>query len=142
MKRIPLALCSLTLSLGLASVSSVAAAQQARAPAPRGVVTAPSPSQDTAVGWSVKKSLLGKPVFNEKDEKIGDITDLLIAPDSTVSHIVVEAGGFVGQPHHDIAIETAALEVKNGKFYVEGANRDNVKKTPSVGAAAGAADWL
>jgi hypothetical protein len=95
--------------------------------APEGVVV----TQDTAVGWSVKKSLLGKIVYNEKDEKVGVITDLLIGPDSTISHVVVAAGGFVGKSRHDVAIETGSLEVRDGKFYVEGATRENVKATPS-----------
>jgi hypothetical protein len=101
-------------------------AQQMPGEAPEGVIA----TQDTAVGWSVKKSLLGKAVYNEKGEKVGVITDLLIGPDSTISHVVVAAGGFVGKSRHDVAIETGSLEVRNGKFYVEGATRENVKATP------------
>src|ERR1700761_7070864 len=111
-------LCGTVYAGGQAIPASAGSAQAAPAPAP---------DQDTAIGWSVKKSLLGKMVYNEKDEKIGPITDLLIGPDSTISHVVVAAGGYVGQGQHDVAIETGALEVKDGKFYVEGATRENVK---------------
>lgn len=88
-------------------------------------------TQETAVGWSVKKSLLGKTVYNQSDEKVGVINDLIIGPDSTITHIVVAAGGFVGKSRHDVAIEAAGLEVRNGKFYIEGATRDNVRTTPT-----------
>jgi len=126
MKRVSLVLAASLFSVLTALGGSAAFAQQVVGVAPDGVVV----TQDTAVGWSVKKSLLGKVVYNEKDEKVGVITDLLIGPDSTISHVVVAAGGFVGKGRHDVAIETASLEVRNGKFYVEGATRENVKSTP------------
>lgn len=127
MKRLSSALSFLVLSWGLAAAAGVAHAQQVVGVEPNGVIV----TQETAVGWSVKKSLLGKAVFNEKNEKIGVITDLLIGPDSTISHVVVAAGGFVGKTHHDVAIDTSSLEVKDGKFYVAGATRENVKETPN-----------
>ncbi|MDB5806490.1 MAG: photosystem reaction center subunit [Betaproteobacteria bacterium] len=126
MQRPLLLLASSVFALCAAFSGSAAHAQQVVGVAPDGVMV----TQDSAVGWSVKKSLLGKIVYNEKDEKVGVITDLLIGPDSTISHVVVAAGGFVGKGHHDVAIETGALEVRNGKFYVEGATRENVKATP------------
>lgn len=126
MQRPSLFLASSLLALFAAFFGTAAYAQQVVGVAPDGVVV----TQDTAVGWSVKKSLLGKTVYNEKDEKVGVITDLLIGPDSTISHVVVAAGGFVGKGRHDVAIETGSLEVRNGKFYVEGATRENVKATP------------
>jgi hypothetical protein len=51
--------------------------------------------------------------------------------------VVVAAGGFVGKGRHDVAIETGSLEVKDGKFYVEGATRENVKATPNSNMRAG-----
>ncbi|HEX4329380.1 MAG TPA: PRC-barrel domain-containing protein [Burkholderiales bacterium] len=126
MKRTPFLVPSLLIALSAAFCGGPALAQQVVGVAPEGVVV----TQDTAVGWSVKKSLLGKMVYNEKDEKVGVITDLLIGPDSTISHVVVAAGGFVGKSRHDVAIETGSLEVRDGKFYVEGATRENVKATP------------
>jgi len=127
MQRMSFVLASSIFTFAAVLWGAGAHAQQVVGVAPEGVVV----TQDTAVGWSVKKSLLGKTVYNEKDEKVGVITDLLIGPDSTISHVVVAAGGFVGKGRHDVAIETGSLEVRNGKFYVEGATRENVKATPS-----------
>ncbi len=36
-------------------------------------------------GWSVKKSILGKAVYNDQNEKIGSIRDLVVAPDGSLS---------------------------------------------------------
>ena len=38
-----------------------------------------------AIGWSAKKKILGKAVYNDKNEKIGAIDDLIITPDKSVS---------------------------------------------------------
>ncbi len=56
-----------------------------------------------AIGWSAKKQVLGKTVYNEKAEKVGVIDDLIIAPDRAVSFAIIGAGGFAelsggGQP--------------------------------------------
>ena len=40
-----------------------------------------------AVGWSAKKNILGKAVYNDNNEKIGTIDDVIISPDHTVSFV-------------------------------------------------------
>ena len=50
-------------------------------------------SQALLQGWSAKKSILGKAVYNDKNEKIGSILDLVISPDTTVSAAVISTGG-------------------------------------------------
>ena len=42
-------------------------------------------STQIALGWSVKKTLLGKSVYNEADQKIGKVEDIIISPDKSVS---------------------------------------------------------
>src|SRR5262249_28016300 len=49
-----------------------------------------------AVGWSVRKDIIGKTVYNESGERVGTIEDLIVAPDSAVSFAIVGAGGFAG----------------------------------------------
>jgi hypothetical protein len=38
--------------------------------------------REVAKGWSVKKQLLGKDVYNGAGEKIGEIEDIIVAPNS------------------------------------------------------------
>ena len=45
------------------------------------------PDNDT--GFSAKKTFLGKAVYSEDKKKIGTITDLVIAPDTSVAYVVV-----------------------------------------------------
>ena len=57
-----------------------------------------------AFGWSVKRQILGQAVYNEQKQRVGKIDDLIIAPDTAVSFVIVGAGGFVGLGKHDVAI--------------------------------------
>jgi hypothetical protein len=81
-------------------------------------------------GWSVKKSVLGKAVYNDQNEKIGTVRDLIVAPDGSVSAAIVAAGGFLGVATHDVAVPIAALDVRGGNLYLPGATKDALKATP------------
>ena len=77
-----------------------------------------------ALGWSAKKQVLGQSVYNEQKQKVGTIDDLIIAPDTSVSFVIVGAGGFVGLGKHDVAIPVTQLSQQNGKFLLPGATKD------------------
>ncbi len=81
-------------------------------------------------GWSVKKTILGKTVYNEKGDKIGKVDDLIIDPEKNVSYLIVGAGGFVGLGRHDVAIPIAKTQEQNGKLVMTGATKDSVKAMP------------
>ncbi len=83
-----------------------------------------------AMGWSVKKSLLGKTVYNEADQKVGKVDDLIIAPDKSVSYVIVGAGGFVGIGRHDVAIPVKQIQEQGGKLVMAGATRESIKSMP------------
>ncbi len=83
-----------------------------------------------ALGWSAKRQVLGQPVYNEQNQKVGIIADLIIAPDTAVSFVIVGAGGFVGLGRHDVAIPVTQLSQKGGKFILPGATKDAIKALP------------
>ena len=37
--------------------------------------------RELATGWSAKKQILGKGVYNDAGEKVGEINDLIVTPD-------------------------------------------------------------
>jgi len=86
--------------------------------------------KEVAVGWSAKKQILRQPVYNEKNEKVGVIDDLIIAPDRAVSYAIVGAGGFVGLAKHDVAIPVSQLKQQDGKFVIPGASKEAIKAMP------------
>jgi sporulation protein YlmC with PRC-barrel domain len=83
-----------------------------------------------ALGWSAKKQVLGQSVYNEQKQKVGTIDDLIIAPDTSVSFVIVGAGGFVGLGKHDVAIPVTQLSQQNGKFLLPGATKDAIRALP------------
>jgi len=83
-----------------------------------------------AVGWSAKKQILRQSVYNEQSQKVGTIDDLIIAPDTSVSFVIVGAGGFVGVGKHDMAIPVNQLKQQDGKFVLSGATKEAIKALP------------
>jgi len=45
--------------------------------------------------------VLGRAVFNDRNERVGTIDDIVTALDKSVSYAIVNAGGFVGVFKHD-----------------------------------------
>jgi PRC-barrel domain len=83
-----------------------------------------------ALGWSVKKQIMGQSVYNEQNQRVGKIDDLIIAPDTAVSFVIVGAGGFVGLGRHDVAFPVSQLKQQDGKFVLPGATKEAIKALP------------
>jgi hypothetical protein len=83
--------------------------------------------QEVAIGWSAKKQILGRSVYNEKGERLGRIDDLIVAPDKALSFAIIGAGGFVGLGRHDVAIPVNQFHLRDGKLVLDGASRQVIK---------------
>jgi sporulation protein YlmC with PRC-barrel domain len=83
-----------------------------------------------ALGWSAKRKILGKSVYNEKQEKIGVVDDLIVTPDRSVSHAIIGVGGFLGMAKHDVAVPVGQFKGDTGKIVLAGATRDALKAMP------------
>ncbi|GAB5098553.1 PRC-barrel domain-containing protein [Caballeronia sp. HLA56] len=116
---------ALSLAIGTASITA-----QAQVAGTQPLSVTVQQSQALLQGWSAKKGILGKAVYNDKNEKIGSIKDLVITTDATVSAAVIAAGGFLGVATHDVAVPIASLENRNGNFYLAGATKQALKDTP------------
>lgn len=93
-----------------------------------------------AVGWSVKKTLMGKTIYNVAGEKIGKVDDLIISPDGNVSYVIVGAGGFIGIGRHDVAIPIAQIQEQSGRIVMPGATKDMIKGMPQFAYATDASN--
>ena len=97
--------------LSTALVSSAAYAQTAQ-PADRAAPAAtksPASSEKMMLKgkWRVSK-LMGLDVYNEANEKLGDVNEL--DKDGKVSAVVIGVGGFLGMGEHDIAVTMDKLK--------------------------------
>ena len=122
-----MALATLTV-VGALCIAGPAAAQVAGGTTT--VDTRITESTDIAMGWSVKKTLMGKTIYNDAGQKVGKVEDLIISPDKNVSYVIVGAGGFVGIGRHDVAIPVSQIQDKAGKLVMPGATKDTIKGLP------------
>ena len=86
--------------------------------------------REVASGWSAKKQILGKDVYNDSGEKIGDVNDLIVAPNRAVSYAIVGVGGFLGMNEHNVAVPVSKLKQQMGKIVLPGATKDALKAAP------------
>ena len=127
-----LALGMLTLAGVLCSAGPVAA-QSAGGSTTVGVSVIESTR--IAMGWSVRKTLLDKTVYNDAGQKVGKVEDLIVAPGNNVSYVIVGAGGFVGIGRHDVAIPVSQIKDQKGKLVMAGATKDGIKAMPAFNYA-------
>jgi hypothetical protein len=112
MRHMIIAMTSVSVLLGgtSASLAQVAGSTQL------GVATAEL--RELTKGWSAKRQILGQPVYNNKDERVGQIEDIIVAPDKTISYAIVGAGGFLGLGKHDVAIPVNQLKLRGASSYL------------------------
>jgi sporulation protein YlmC with PRC-barrel domain len=86
--------------------------------------------RDVTKGWSVKRTILGQPVYNEKDERVGSVDDIIVTPDKAVSYGIVNAGGFLGLAKHNVAIPVSQFKLVDNKLVLPGATKEALKASP------------
>ena len=59
--------------------------------------------------WRASK-LMGLNVYNEANEKLGDINELLVDKSGKINAVVIGVGGFLGMGEHDIAVSMDKLK--------------------------------
>jgi sporulation protein YlmC with PRC-barrel domain len=59
--------------------------------------------------WRASK-LMGLDVYNEGNEKLGDINELILDKNGKVAAVVIGVGGFLGMGEHDIAVSMDKLK--------------------------------
>ncbi|WP_233834103.1 PRC-barrel domain-containing protein [Paraburkholderia sp. ZP32-5] len=81
-------------------------------------------------GWSVRRALVDEPVYNDLNDKIGSIYDVIIAPDRKATYAVVSVGGFLGMGKHYVAIPVDHFQIRDGNLFLAGATKDALKSVP------------
>jgi PRC-barrel domain len=81
-------------------------------------------------GWSVRKALVDQPVYNNANDKVGSVYDVIIAPDRKATYVVLSVGGFLGMGIHYVAIPVDHFEIRNGNLYLGAATKEALKDVP------------
>jgi sporulation protein YlmC with PRC-barrel domain len=110
-------------------------------PPPSGAVefTAKVPGDTAAVSTYYKRN-----VYDGADEKIGDVTDLMMGHDGRISTAVIAVGGFLGIGEKEVAVPFSSLHVKkkdNSWYLVMHTTKDALTKAPKFAYAGERAHW-
>lgn len=91
-----------------------------------------SNTKQSVQGWSVKDKVMGKSVHNENDDKIGDVTDVVLTSDGQAVYFIIGAGGFLGMGQHDVAIPFQEIKFNGDKLTLNGYTKDQLKALPQA----------
>jgi hypothetical protein len=123
----------LTGALAAALLSSVAFAQTASPPTKEPVTATEIAPKSNSGHWRSSK-LIGVNIYNQQNDKLGAISEIVLDPTGKVTGYVVGVGGFLGMGEHDILVEPTKI-----KFVDEPVR--SAATAPSTGTApAGATD--
>lgn len=130
-------------AFGFALMTSGAALAQATAPVPgdrpgspgattpRSNSMTPNPGAGTA---EVKgNKLIGADVKSSNNEKIGDVSEVLVSTDGKISAIIVSVGGFLGVGDRRVALPWEQLRFSsegNDLVVMASATRESLKEMP------------
>ena len=91
------------LAAALFSTTAVAQTSQSTNPPPVAKTDATAPKLSSP-HWRSSK-MIGLNVYNEQNDKLGDINEIILDKDGKVLGYVVGVGGFLGVGEHDILVE-------------------------------------
>lgn len=77
---------------------------------PPSATTQPAPANATQSGMWRASKLVGLNVYNEQNEKLGDISEILLDKSGKVQGVVIGVGGFLGMGQRDIKVEMSKLK--------------------------------
>jgi sporulation protein YlmC with PRC-barrel domain len=132
---------SIIAAAAMSSISSLAVAQTSPAPTAQSVA---GMKMANSAGMAVRfvtvkpadftsSKLVGAKVYNNQNESLGEIEDLVIDNGKTISGVVVSIGGFLGLGETYVLLDpsTIVLNQQDGKWraYVD-TSKDTLKNAP------------
>ena len=115
-----------------AMLASVAFAQNPSANTDRATTAAPAAASDTSSfkgNWRTSK-LVGLNVYNDSNESLGSINDLLTDKSGNIKAVVIGLGGFLGVGEHLVAVPMDKV-----KFVDEPVAYSGTASAPATGGA-------
>jgi len=97
------------------------------------------PSSVTVTDWYKQD------VYDPNNNKIGQISDVLVTQDGRVDALIVGVGGFLGVDQKDVAVEFGAVKqtMKDNKVYLTmNATKDALKSAPGFKYDSNTTTWV
>jgi sporulation protein YlmC with PRC-barrel domain len=109
---------------GSALLATVAFAQSPTTPADTGKAPAPATASDMSSSfqgtWRASK-MVGLSVYNDSNESLGSINDLLTDKSGNIKAVVIGVGGFLGVGEHLVAVPLDKVKFVNEPIVYTGA---------------------
>ena len=108
--------------------------------APDQAMTVPSSADALSIS-----TYYNEDVYDNQDNKIGDVNDILLDKDGRVSTVIIGVGGFLGVGEKDVAVPFTALKVaeKAGdRYLVINATKEALEKAPGYIYDTGKGVWV
>jgi sporulation protein YlmC with PRC-barrel domain len=88
-----------------------------------------------SIYWTADRKLrtskvVGATVYNDQDQSIGKIDDILVSRDDKTSTAVISVGGFLGLGSKLVAVPYDQLKVEHDKITLPGASEASLKGLP------------
>lgn len=117
-----------TLVVAAALLATPAFAQTTTAPQPGAPATMNQTMNQTTTGqWRASK-LIGVNVYNQQNEKLGEINELILSPNGQIAGAVIGVGGFLGMGERDVMVPLNQLRFAHEGSATTGSARDGDRK--------------
>ncbi|WP_342712461.1 PRC-barrel domain-containing protein [Bradyrhizobium sp. B124] len=132
---------------GVAGSALLATVAIAQTPTDKGDKMSPAASTTTTTSstsyqgnWRASK-VVGLSVYNDKNESVGSINDLLMDKGGAIKAVVIGVGGFLGVGEHLVAVPLDKVKFASEPVAYTGASNtgSTTKSTTTTGAAPAAA---
>ncbi|TKT72651.1 PRC-barrel domain containing protein [Afipia massiliensis] len=117
--------------LGTALAGGAAFAQTTTpaSPSPAPAASASSEQMNLKGNWRASK-LVGLAVYNDANEKLGDVSEIILDKSGKINAVIIGVGGFLGVGQHDIAVTFDKL-----KWVEEPIRSASADKMPASGTS-------
>jgi sporulation protein YlmC with PRC-barrel domain len=127
---------SIALGLAAAMLLTPAFAQQGgKSDAPAATQAAPQ-VQRVSGQWRASK-LIGVDVYNEQNEKLGDINELFVDRSGRITGVLIGVGGFLGMGQRDILVSMEKLKFVNEPLRSSARTDNNANARPGTTVGSG-----
>jgi hypothetical protein len=97
--------------------------------APQTVTLMKVDPQTLATGYRTSK-VVGSTVYNDSNQSVGTIDDLIVTPGGQAPYAVLSVGGFLGMGTKYVVVPFPSLKVVNKKMVLPGASKEALEALP------------
>lgn len=124
--------------LGSALIAAPAMAQNNNKMSEPKSSTASTNQTATAAGLWQGSKLIGLNVYNDQNEKIGSIKDLMVDKSGKIESAVIGVGGFLGMGERDVAVKFSELKFSDEPVKSANASGNTTTRPATTGAGSNA----